>query len=58
MNPGLPPQDGLAGKAKRIVIVGGGLAGLAAAEALARQTHLQCEVIVLEAKRTTGGRAG
>jgi squalene-associated FAD-dependent desaturase len=42
---------------RRIIIVGAGLAGLAAAEALSRRAR-GAEIIVLEAKRITGGRAG
>ncbi|MGB0595218.1 MAG: hydroxysqualene dehydroxylase HpnE [Rubripirellula sp.] len=43
---------------KRIVIVGGGLAGLSAAEALADAYPDQFQIRVLEAKQTVGGRAG
>ena len=43
---------------KRVMIVGGGIAGLAAAEALARTHPSLFEVSVQEAKRVTGGRAG
>ncbi|MEL6104454.1 MAG: hydroxysqualene dehydroxylase HpnE [Planctomycetota bacterium] len=43
--------------AKRVVIVGGGLAGLAAAEALSRHMS-ETQIVLLEAKRTSGGRAG
>lgn len=43
---------------KRVVIVGGGLAGLAAAEALARRYGDRFEITLLEAKRAAGGRAG
>ena len=42
----------------RVVIVGGGLAGLSTAESLLREHADQFEVTVLEAKRSTGGRAG
>lgn len=42
----------------RIVIVGGGLAGLAAAEALARSSREPLDVTILESKRVPGGRAG
>lgn len=43
---------------KRVVIVGGGIAGLAAAEALAGAYPDRFDVSVREAKRVTGGRAG
>ncbi len=43
---------------RRIVIVGGGLAGLSAAEALSRDFEKRLDVTLLEAKRMTGGRAG
>src|SRR4051812_36208356 len=39
----------------RVVIVGGGLAGMAAALEL---SHRDCDVVLLEAKRHLGGRAG
>ncbi|MEO1525414.1 MAG: hydroxysqualene dehydroxylase HpnE [Planctomycetota bacterium] len=42
---------------KRVVIVGAGLAGLAAAEALSRVAP-QLEILILEGKRLAGGRAG
>ena len=42
----------------RVVIVGGGLAGLSTAESLLREHADQFDVTVLEAKRSTGGRAG
>ena len=42
----------------RVVIVGGGIAGMAAAEAIAGAHPDRFEVTVLEAKRRTGGRAG
>lgn len=45
-------------QARRVVIIGGGLAGLSAAEALARQHRVRFEITVLEAKRSVGGRAG
>ena len=41
-----------------VAIVGGGLAGLAAAEAISRRDGNRANVRVLEAKRVTGGRAG
>lgn len=44
-------------KAARVVIVGGGLAGLAAAESLSRFAP-ELSITVLEAKRRVGGRAG
>lgn len=44
-------------KRKRIAIIGGGLAGLSAADAMLRQGG-PIEVTVLESKRSTGGRAG
>ncbi len=43
---------------KRVVIVGGGLSGMSAAEALARQHGDRLKITLLEAKRTLGGRAG
>lgn len=45
----------------RIAIIGGGLAGLAAAHSLAaalKPTDLQSEIILYESRRATGGRAG
>ncbi len=44
-------------KRPRVIIVGGGLAGLAAAEALSRTTD-GLSIELLEAKRRAGGRAG
>ncbi|QDT08770.1 hydroxysqualene dehydroxylase HpnE [Planctomycetes bacterium K23_9] len=43
---------------KRIVIIGGGLAGLAAAESLLRHHRDRFDVCVIESKRSTGGRTG
>ena len=43
---------------KQVLIVGGGLAGLTTAESLARNYSDRFEISLLEAKRTTGGRAG
>jgi squalene-associated FAD-dependent desaturase len=45
----------VAGKSPKIAIVGGGLAGLSAAVALA---SAECPVELFEARRTLGGRAG
>jgi squalene-associated FAD-dependent desaturase len=41
--------------AKRVVVIGGGLAGLAAAQALAERGY---QVVVLESRNRLGGRAG
>lgn len=43
---------------RHVVIVGGGLAGLAAADCIARTHPERFRVTLLEAKRTAGGRAG
>lgn len=43
---------------KRVIIVGGGLAGMSAAEALARHGGDRFQISLLESKRVTGGRAG
>jgi squalene-associated FAD-dependent desaturase len=43
---------------KRIVVVGGGLAGLSASEALARSCGDRFDITLLESKRAAGGRAG
>lgn len=43
---------------RRVVIVGGGLAGLSAAEALSRMAGDRLDITILEWKRITGGRAG
>ncbi len=42
----------------RVAIIGGGLAGLSAAEALARSGRDRFQITLLEAKQSTGGRAG
>lgn len=47
----------VAGRRPRVVIIGGGLAGLSAAEAIAR-SGAEAVVTVLESRRVTGGRAG
>ena len=52
-------SDVIAGPTKpRVVIIGGGLAGMSAAEALGRVSNGRLDIALLEAKRTTGGRAG
>ena len=43
------------GKPQRVVVIGGGLAGMSAAVALA---SAGCQVTLLEARKTLGGRAG
>ncbi len=43
---------------RRVVIIGGGLAGMAAAESLARHSGQLAKITILEARRLTGGRAG
>lgn len=43
---------------RKVVIVGGGLAGLAAAESIARNHPSRFDVTLLESKRVVGGRAG
>lgn len=47
----------VAGRRPRVVIIGGGLAGLSAAEAIAH-SGAQVVVTVLESRRITGGRTG
>ncbi|MFK8111492.1 MAG: hydroxysqualene dehydroxylase HpnE [Rubripirellula sp.] len=44
--------------AKRVAIVGAGLAGLSAAESLARQAKGKLEIMLFEGRRRPGGRAG
>ncbi len=46
------------GRRKRVVIVGGGIAGLTTAEAIIRDHAEHFHVTLLEAKRVSGGRAG
>jgi squalene-associated FAD-dependent desaturase len=41
-----------------VVIIGGGLAGMAAAESLASHSGHRTKITILEARRVTGGRAG
>ncbi|TWU57382.1 hydroxysqualene dehydroxylase HpnE [Rubripirellula reticaptiva] len=43
---------------KRVVIIGGGLAGLSAADAITTAAPDRFDITVIESKRTTGGRAG
>ncbi len=43
---------------RRVLVVGGGLAGLSAAEALINCFGSKVEVTVLESRKTVGGRAG
>ncbi|TWU00848.1 hydroxysqualene dehydroxylase HpnE [Stieleria varia] len=52
----IPPPD--SHNRQRVVIIGGGLAGLAAAEALARHAAARVDITLLESKRNLGGRAG
>lgn len=50
-------QDGETGVVT-VAVIGGGLAGMSAAEAIARHFGGSTRVILLESKRVTGGRAG
>lgn len=55
MSGGASSSPNLAGHRPRVAIIGGGLAGLAAAVRLVEQN---CQVELFEARRTLGGRAG
>ncbi len=50
--------DAAAREKRCVVIIGGGLAGMAAAEAIVRQCPHQFDVTLVESRRQTGGRAG
>jgi squalene-associated FAD-dependent desaturase len=52
------PSSGATNTRREVAVVGGGLAGLAAAEAMIRAYPRDFRVTVLEAKRVAGGRAG
>ena len=58
MNAGTRPVERTTTSKKRVLIVGGGLAGLATAEGLVGNYRDHFDILLLEAKRTTGGRAG
>ena len=58
MNAITRPVERTTASKKRVLIVGGGLAGLATAEGLAGNYPDHFDILLLEAKRTTGGRAG
>lgn len=51
-------EDSKRSEAVRIVVIGGGLAGLSACEAIKRAHGDRAEVTLLESRRITGGRAG
>lgn len=58
MNSAAQTQQATHSNKSRVVIIGGGLAGMSAAEALIRHQPKNFQVTILEAKRRTGGRAG